>query len=174
MDGWKMSFLLEFPIFRGYVKLRGGRCWRCRLASSWQHNAMTAATWFCIAHRIFLIGAEARIKVDLCVSIEMMKSDQICINSWGLTVSQFSTWDLTTWTACPVAGWWGGLPPPLVSLCWVHVGFHWPGEGGAAPQNSQNHYGWWSNSLVSVFKAWKNQFEQGGGAIFIHFHMLPW
>lgn len=25
-----------------------------------------------------------------------------------------------------------------------------------------------SNSLVSVSKAWKNQFEQGGGAIFIH------
>ena len=24
MDGWKMSFLLGFPIFRGYVKLRGG------------------------------------------------------------------------------------------------------------------------------------------------------
>jgi len=25
MDGWKMSFLLGFPIFRGYVKLRGGK-----------------------------------------------------------------------------------------------------------------------------------------------------
>ena len=24
MDGWKMSFLLGFPIFRGYVELRGG------------------------------------------------------------------------------------------------------------------------------------------------------
>ena len=24
MDGWKMSFLLGLPIFRGYVKLRGG------------------------------------------------------------------------------------------------------------------------------------------------------
>ena len=24
MDGWKMSFLLGFPIFRGYVKLREG------------------------------------------------------------------------------------------------------------------------------------------------------
>ena len=24
MDGWKMSFLLGFPIFRGYVKLQGG------------------------------------------------------------------------------------------------------------------------------------------------------
>ena len=28
MDGWKMSFLLGFPIFRGYVKLRGAKnCW---------------------------------------------------------------------------------------------------------------------------------------------------
>jgi len=27
MDGWKMSFLLGFPIFRGYVKLRGGSVW---------------------------------------------------------------------------------------------------------------------------------------------------
>ena len=27
MDGWKMSFLLGFPIFRGYVKLRGGSWW---------------------------------------------------------------------------------------------------------------------------------------------------
>ena len=26
-DGWKMSFLLGFPIFRGYVKLRGGTLW---------------------------------------------------------------------------------------------------------------------------------------------------
>ena len=25
MDGWKMSFLLGFPIFRGYCKLRGGK-----------------------------------------------------------------------------------------------------------------------------------------------------
>ena len=27
MDGWKMSFLVGFPIFRGYVKLRGGVIW---------------------------------------------------------------------------------------------------------------------------------------------------
>jgi len=25
MDGWKISFLLGNPIFRGYVKLRGGK-----------------------------------------------------------------------------------------------------------------------------------------------------
>ena len=81
----------------------------------------------------------------------------------GLTVSQSSTWDLTTWTAtCPVAGCWGGLPPPVVSLCWVHVGCHQPGEGGifvistpgicefttwlclAAPQNPQKQYSWWT------------------------------
>ena len=30
MDGWKMSFLLGRPIFRGYVKLRGGRFWPWR------------------------------------------------------------------------------------------------------------------------------------------------
>ena len=34
MDGWKMSFLLGFPIFRGYVKLRGvsHRIWNMDLS----------------------------------------------------------------------------------------------------------------------------------------------
>ena len=29
MDGWKMSFLLERPIFRGYVSLRGCKILAC-------------------------------------------------------------------------------------------------------------------------------------------------
>ena len=37
MDGWKMSFLLGFLIFRGYVKLRGG-----------MHNQMVF-TWFLLS-----------------------------------------------------------------------------------------------------------------------------
>lgn len=163
------------------------RCWRCRLSSSLQHNAMTAATWSCIAHRIFLIGAEARIKVDLRVSIEMMNSNQICIKFMG--VGRFhnpALGDQTTWTACPVAGWWGGLPPPLVSLCWVHVGFHRPGEGGMFVVSTPQHDFAWQRhrthrtttvdgaTVWFLFLSLENQFEQGGGAIFIHFHMLPW
>jgi len=34
MDGWKMSFLLGFPIFRGYVKLWGGTLPKNSIASS--------------------------------------------------------------------------------------------------------------------------------------------
>ena len=43
MDGWKMSFLLGFPIFRGYVKIMlnvggviigGSKTWFLRLAKN--------------------------------------------------------------------------------------------------------------------------------------------
>ena len=37
MDGWKMSFLLGFPIFRGCVKLRGGNL-VVSGTLGWQHD----------------------------------------------------------------------------------------------------------------------------------------
>ena len=44
MDGWNTTFLLAFPIFRGYVSFREGRpgCFRERIGSLAQPSRSTA------------------------------------------------------------------------------------------------------------------------------------